>query len=49
MDFILNEKSLYGQFGSADELSRFRIALDKEMRTEAYWDLEPMHDCGISY
>ncbi len=100
MHFILNERSLYGQFGSADEflksleanlqcfrlvrsqaegeirkiadfykckitkelsledlkrypksdeLSRFRIALDKEMRTEAYWDLEPVHDCGISY
>lgn len=100
MDFILNERSLYGQFRNvdeflksleanlqcfklvrsqkegeirkiadfykckiteelelgdlrqyprSDELSRFRIALDKEMRTEPYWDLEPMHDCGISY
>ena len=100
MDFILNERSLYGQFRSvdeflksleanlqcfklvrsqkegeirkiadfykckiteeldlgalrqyprSDELSRFRIALDKEMRTEPYWDLEPMHDYGISY
>lgn len=100
MDFILNEKSLHGQFGSADEflksleanlqcfklvrsqrkgeirkiadfykckitdelslkdlkqypksdeLSRFRIALDKEMRTEPYWDLDPVHDYGISY
>lgn len=27
----------------------FKIALDKEMRTEPYWDLEPMHDYGISY
>ena len=26
----------------------FKIALDKEMRTEPYWDLEPMHDYGIS-
>lgn len=100
MDFILNEKSLHGQFESADEflksleanlqcfrlvrsqaegeirkisdfykckvtkelslgdlkqyprsdeLSRFRIALDKEMRTEPYWDLAPAHDYGISY
>lgn len=100
MDFILNEKSLYGQFESvdkflksleanlqcfklvrsqeegeirkiadfykckiteklslgdlkqyprSDELSRFRIALDKEMRTEPYWDLNPVHDYGISY
>ena len=100
MDFILNERSLHGQFRSvdeflkslganlqcfklvrsqkqgeirkiadfykckiteelglgelrhyprSDELSRFRIALDKEMRTEPYWDLEPVHDYGISY
>lgn len=100
MNFILNEKSLHGQFGSvdeflkslganlqcfrlvrsqdegeirkitdlykckiteesslgdlkqyprSDELSRFRIALDKEMRTEPYWDLAPVHDYGTAY
>ncbi len=100
MDFILNEKSLHGQFESveeflksleanlqcfrlvrskgdgqirkladfykckitkelslgelkkyarSDELSRFKIALDKEMRTEPYWDLAPAHNYGKSY
>ncbi len=35
------------QYPKSDELSRFRIALDKEMRTEPYWDMAPAHDCGI--
>lgn len=37
------------QYPRTDELRRFRIALDKEMRTQPYWDLEPAHDCGMSY
>ncbi len=37
------------QFPRSDELSRFRIALDKEMRTEPYWDLTPAHDYGKPY
>ena len=100
MNFILNEKSLYGQFNStdeflesleanlqcfrlvrsqkdgeirkiadfykcritkecslgdlkqyprSDELSRLRIALDKEMRTEPYWDYAPEHNYGMAY
>lgn len=100
MDFILNERSLHGQFQSVDEflgsldanlqcfrlvrsqkdgeirkiadfykcqvtdkqklgdlkqysgserLLRLRIALDKEMRTEPYWDLSPEHDYGMPY
>lgn len=100
MNFILNEKSLYGQFKStdefiksleanlqcfrlvrsqkdgeirkiadfykckvtaeqslgdlkqypkSDELSRLRIALDKEMRTEPFWDSAPVHDYGMPY
>ena len=100
MDFILNEKSLHGQFEStddflksldanlkcfnlvrsqedgeirkiadfykckitkkislgdlkqyprSDELSRLRIALDKEIRTEPYWDFAPEHNYGMTY
>lgn len=100
MNFILNEKSLYGQFESTDAflksleanlqcfrlvrsqrdgeirkiadfykcqvtakdklgdlkqyprsdgLTRLRIALDKEMKTEPYWDQAPAHDYGRSY
>lgn len=74
MNFILNEKSLHGQFKSVDEflkslepnlqcfrlvrsqeggvirkMSRLRIALDKEIRTEPYWDFAPEHDYGRSY
>ncbi|MCI8506546.1 MAG: hypothetical protein HFI67_10210 [Lachnospiraceae bacterium] len=100
MKFILNERSLYGQFESVDEflesleanlqcfrlvrsqksgeirkiadfykcqvtkdqklgdlkqyprsdkLTRLKIALDKEMTTEPYWDLSPAHDYGTAY
>lgn len=100
MDFILNERSLHGQFESveefleslranlhcfqlvhsqkngkirkitnfyncqvtpewklgdlkryrkSDELTRLRIALDKETMTEPYWDLHPLHDYGVPY
>lgn len=37
------------QYPRSDELSRLRIALDKEIRTEPYWDFAPEHDYGRSY
>lgn len=100
MDFLLNEKSLYGQFQSiedfldtlpanlrcfdlvkaqaegqiwkisdfykcqvtreikvgelqryqmTDALLKLRLVLDKEIRTEPYWDLTPHHDYGDAY
>lgn len=33
----------------SERLLRLKIALDKEMRTEPYWDLEPAHNIGRSY
>lgn len=100
MDFLLNEKSLFGQFQSTedflhtlpanlrcfdlvksqgkgqiwkitdfykcqitpdmkvgdlqrckitDALLKLRLVLDKEIRTEPYWDLAPSHDYGNIY
>ena len=37
------------EYPRSDALSRLRIALDKEMRTEPYWDLSPAHDYGMPY
>lgn len=37
------------QYPRSDELSRLKIALDKEIRTEPYWDSAPEHDYGMSY
>ena len=37
------------QFPKSEELLRLMIALDKEMRTEPYWDLSAAHDYGTAY
>lgn len=37
------------QFPKSEELLRLMIALDKEMRTEPYWDLSAAHDYGTEY
>lgn len=37
------------QYPRSDELSRLRIELDKEIRTEPYWDCTPEHDYGRSF
>lgn len=37
------------RYPKSDELKRLRIALDKEISTEPYWDLDPAHDYGMPY
>lgn len=37
------------QYPKNDELTRLRIALDKEIRTKPHWDWQPAHDYGMSY
>ncbi len=37
------------RYPKSDELTRLRIVLDKEIRTEPYWDLHPVHDYGTAY
>lgn len=37
------------RYPKSDELIRLRIALDKEISTEPYWDLNPTHDYGKPY
>jgi hypothetical protein len=37
------------RFPKSDELTRLRIALDRDMQTEPYWDLLPVHDYGKAY
>lgn len=45
-DIMLGELK---QYPRTDELLRMRIAFDKEMKTEPYWDLAPVHNYGIQY
>ncbi len=36
-------------YPKSEELTRLKIALDKEMKTEPYWDLLAVHDYGAEY
>lgn len=37
------------RYPKSDELTRLRIALDKEIKTEPYWDISPVHNYGAPY